>query len=62
MFSAACLESRRSRVRSPSFIQVSKKHKEHQVSSPLTCKDSVLWEASVKEMYCATVKHIVCMN
>ena len=36
---AACMESRRSRVR----------FKEAHVSSPLTSKDSILWGASVTE-------------
>ena len=42
---AACLESRRSRVR-PRLWQVLKKQKN---SSPLTRKESVLWGASVTE-------------
>ena len=43
---AACLESRRSRVQTPSAIQVSKKQ---YVSSLLTRKDLILWGASVTE-------------
>ena len=44
---AACLESRRSRIRPwPLAFQVSKKQN---VPSPLTRKDSILWGASVTE-------------
>ena len=41
---AACLESQRSRVRTQSGFQVSKKQN---VSSPFTRNDTILWKASV---------------
>ena len=40
------LENRRSRVRAPTGIQVSKNQI---VTSSLTCKDLILWGASVTE-------------
>ena len=43
---AACLENRRSHVRPPAGIQVSKKQN---VTSSLTCKDLISWGASVTE-------------
>ena len=43
---AACLESRISRFRIPLWLQVSKKQN---IFSSLTCKDSILWGASVTE-------------
>ena len=43
---SACLENRRARVRPPTGIQVSKKQI---VTSSLTCKDLILWGASVTQ-------------
>ena len=43
---SACVESRRSRVRTPLWPL---RFKEKKVSSPLTRKDSILWEAHVTE-------------
>ena len=45
---AACLERRRSLVWPPLWHPNSK---EQNVSSPLTCKDSIFWGASVTERY-----------
>ena len=42
----ACLENRRSRVRPPAGIQVSKKQN---VTSLLSCEDLLLWGAFVTE-------------